>query len=258
MNPERNEKAMNKYSDVFNEKTIAAYQAENPFVKLNDVVYACLEKAIVSLAICPGERLNIAELAKALDVSATPIKTAIQRLIATGLVEERDNNAGYYVFDMDDRSLQNIFDTRRCLEGFSAQLCAQRLGLIDLEQMKRLAKEYRELWNRYADGDNSQENIVARRKVDVNFHQLIVESTGNDMLINCYQQMTLHANYALLRTFEFWEREIEMDNRRRLAEQHLTIVRAIATGIPDLARKAAEDHVQFASQRCILNRKIGR
>ena len=34
---------MSKYSDVFNERTVAAYQAENPFVKLNDVVYACLE-----------------------------------------------------------------------------------------------------------------------------------------------------------------------------------------------------------------------
>lgn len=247
---------MSKYSDVFNERTVAAYQAENPFVKLNDVVYACLEKAIVSLAICPGERLNIAELAKALDVSPTPIKTAIQRLIANGLVEERDNNTGYYAFDMDDQSLQNIFDTRCCLEGFAAQLCAQRLGLIDLERIKQLAKEFRELWNNYAEGDNSQENIVARRKADILFHQLIVENSGNDMLISCYQQLNLHTNYALLRTFEFWEREPQMDNRRILAEQHLTIVRAIATGIPDLARKAAEYHVQFASHRCILNRRI--
>lgn len=243
------------YSEVFNRHMIEQYQHENPNSRLNDAVYDCISDAINSVRLNPGNRLNITEIARALDVSVTPTKTAVQRLAHEGLIEER-NPGSYYVFDVTEKMLVDIFNMRRCQEGFAAYLCAERLALIELEKLEKLAMEYKKYWLAYADGDNSRENYQARLKADVAFHELVVTFADNALLCTYYRQAQQKANYTLHRTFGYWEQEKETAYRRQLAEQHMIIVNAIATGIPDIARKAAEDHVQFAANRCVLNRKI--
>lgn len=233
-----------------------ARTAKGPRSKLNDIVYSTIRDAIFSLKIRPGERINIAEIAKSLDVSITPVKSAVQRLIAESLIVEKPGNAGFYAFDMGEQSLLDIFSLRKCYEGYAAYLCAQRFALIDLDAMEQLAEDYHRLWTDYADGDTSPENNAARTEIDVAFHELLVKNADNALLFDYYSAFKTQLTYSLRRALEYWDRETDVSNRRHLARQHLTIVKAIGTGIPDMARKVAEEHVQFATMRCILNRKV--
>lgn len=59
---------------------------KNPFEKLSSIVFRIMEDAILSSELAPGERLNVAKIAGELEVSATPVREAIEQLCARGLV----------------------------------------------------------------------------------------------------------------------------------------------------------------------------
>ena len=96
----------NRYLQVFKNDIIRKYQNKNPFIKLNDVVYECIKEAINNVLIKPGERINVSEISKALNVSITPVRNAIQKLAEEGLIENRGVKGGYYVFDVNEKTAQ--------------------------------------------------------------------------------------------------------------------------------------------------------
>lgn len=249
-------KAMkNYYEKVFKKETIIEHQKVNPFIKLNDVVYDCIKEAIDELKIQPGEKLNINEIAKQLDVSITPVKNASLKLMEEGRIEYRTGkNAGYYVFDVNEKELTDIYDTRKCYEGFAAFLCAQRLILVNLDHLQELAEEHKRLWLDYADGDDSYDNFNARLECDMRFHEMLVRYSDNAMLYKEYMKNKKNFEYTLRRSLNYWKIDKGVYGKKIMAGQHLNIVNGIATGIPEIARKASEDHVQSCKTQCFLRR----
>ena len=55
-------------------------QKENPFAKLGEIVYQILETQILSLTLQPGSKLRINSIAEDLNISATPVREAIDML----------------------------------------------------------------------------------------------------------------------------------------------------------------------------------
>ncbi|MBQ3374676.1 MAG: GntR family transcriptional regulator [Oscillospiraceae bacterium] len=243
-----------KYTEIFDSNIVKKRQEENPFIKLNDVVYDCIKQAINSVKIYPGERLNITEIAKTLNVSITPVKNAIQLLINEGLVEYNGVNGGYYVFDVNEKELTDIYDLRKCHEGFAAFLCAQRLALVNVDKLKELALQHQKLWLKCAEGDNSHKNQIQRIEVDSAFHEMMVQFSDNEQLYREYIKKKKDYDYAMSRSLEYWKIDNGIYGRKLISEDHLIIVRNISTGIPSLAREAAEQHVQFEKTQCLLHR----
>ena len=244
----------NKYSEIFNSNIVKKKQEENPFSKLNDIVSDCIKHAINSVKIYPGDRLNITEIAKTLNVSITPVKNAIQMLINEGLVEYHGVNGGYYVFDVNEKELTDIFDLRKCHEGFAAFLCAQRLALVNVSKLNELALQHQKLWLECANGDNSHKNQILRTEIDSAFHELMVKYSDNEQLYIEYMHKKREYDYAMSRSLEYWKIDNGIYGRKLISEDHLIIVRNITTGIPSLAREAAEQHVQFEKTQCLLHR----
>lgn len=242
-----------QYSDAFEAGIVQRRQLENPFCKLNDVVYDCIKGAINGLAIQPGERLNITEIANTLDVSITPVKNAIQELVREGLVERRETG-GYYVFDITEKDLTDIYDMRICYEGFAAYLCARRLILVDIEKLRKSALEHKRLWLAYAEGDTSRENYAARMKAEEGFNELLMKFSTSEILYRNYLREKKSFEYASRRYFDYYKIDQGAFSKKLIAEQHLIITNAISLGIPDIARQAAEEHVQFEKTQCLLRR----
>ena len=241
------------YGDAFEKGIIQSRQQENPFCKLNDIVYDCIKSAINGLTIQPGDRLNITEIAKTLGVSITPVKNAMQELVREGLVERRESG-GYYVFDISEKELTDIYDMRICYEGFAAYLCARRLILVDIDKLRKAALDHKKLWLAYAEGDSSQENYLARMKAEETFNELIIKYADSSTLYRSYMEEKKSFEYALRRYFDYWKIDNGAYGKKIIAEQHLIVVNAIALGIPDIARQAAEEHVQFEKTQCLLRR----
>ena len=240
---------------IFTKEQIQAATQENPFLKMNDLVYQLLGDAILSAQLAPGEKLNATNLSKELGVSITPVRNAIKRLIDEGYVVEDEENKAYYVFNISDRRLEQIYDARRMFEGHAAYICAQRHAVINLKALKYMAEEFRDLWLRSLNGHATAESRKRRAEIDQEFHNLIIQSTENEFIIEYYQALKKEQIHALLRAVDFWDQDSNVDNKMVLAGQHISIYTAIAGGLPDMARALAEEHMDFCKYRSLLNRR---
>ena len=84
-----------------------------------------------------GSRLPEEELAAAAEVSRTPVREALRRLHAEGLVEFVPNR-GAHVASWTERDLDEIFGLRALLESHAAELAAPRISGADLGRLSAL------------------------------------------------------------------------------------------------------------------------
>ena len=102
-----------------------------------DTVYAELRRRLMSGAFLPGQRLREEHLATELSVSRTPVRSAIQLLVADGLVgvEER---RGAVVLGLTDRDINEAFQIRSLMEPFAASLAAQHATHDEIDALERI------------------------------------------------------------------------------------------------------------------------
>ena len=86
---------------------------------LNERVYQLLLRRILSGEAAPGGRLDAEELSQTLGVSRTPVKDALTRLCAEGLVEITPRR-GTRVTALTRRDIQELHDVRRMIELYAA------------------------------------------------------------------------------------------------------------------------------------------
>jgi DNA-binding GntR family transcriptional regulator len=93
---------------------------------LSEQIYRQLKQLLRSGAFAPAERLVDAALAQRLNVSRTPVREAMSRLAADGLIETRAG--GFQVVTPTDRDMNEIFEMRRLLEPPAAAQAARLAG----------------------------------------------------------------------------------------------------------------------------------
>ena len=231
----------------------------NPFDKLSRIVFPILEGAILSSELRPGARLNVAKLAGELEVSATPVREAIDQLCTRGLVRAEQKGDGkyfnYYVFDIDDSSIADLFVARKSVEGMAAAICAEKNWRVDLNELGRLAEGFQRALRDFVSGpENPHPDIGITARLDMDFHGLLVRSTRNDYLLSMYEAIGKTVEYLSIRTNQFLVSEREPDNLLLLGSQHIAIYRAVKFGFPELARRAMDKHIDFCASSCLQNR----
>ena len=88
-----------------------------------DAVYQALRHAILHGDLAPGERLRSDALANELRVSRTPVREALRKLEAEGLVAP--SGSGLIVRALSEQDLTELFYVREALEGMAARLAAE-------------------------------------------------------------------------------------------------------------------------------------
>src|SRR5215475_15995285 len=97
-------------------------------------VYEALRERILSGAYGPGYRVVIDALAEEFEVSALPVREAIRRLEAEGLVVYRAN-AGAQVAPAEPGVFEEEATVLALLEGYATALAAPRLGEAGLGRL---------------------------------------------------------------------------------------------------------------------------
>jgi DNA-binding GntR family transcriptional regulator len=194
-------------------------------------VYDRLRSDIVTGVRPSGSALVETALADHYGVSRTPIREALLQLIRDGIVE-RDGR-GLVVCKRSPEEILEIYETRILLEGFAAQLAAERRSNLDLRRLERINEEMRSI-----DG-NTEHRVRSNRA----FHEQLWAATKNRSLIDLlerihmqlirYSQTTLNypgrwdtviaEHEALLEAI----RDQRADDARELAMRHMTAARDI-------------------------------
>ena len=104
---------------------------------LHEAIFQKLRLLLVEGKIVPGSKLNERELAESLNVSRTPIREAIRRLAADGLVELIANR-GAIAVQLSLEDVINTFNVIADLEGFSGELAANNISDHTLSELEAL------------------------------------------------------------------------------------------------------------------------
>ncbi|WP_116043777.1 GntR family transcriptional regulator [Amycolatopsis palatopharyngis] len=149
-------------------------------VSLSDRVFEALEDAIVRCELKPGEVVTDRTLSARLEVSRTPVREALQRLAASGLVAPRDRGTGWEIAGFDERDLSELFELRKALEplGLRQLLGGHEPDPREIQILSRFFDDFEEPievseYSRYFRRDNE-------------FHKKMVACTENNRIIGFY------------------------------------------------------------------------
>jgi DNA-binding GntR family transcriptional regulator len=199
--------------------------------KAAEKAYEVIRDGIVAGAYPVGGRLREEELAGSIGVSRTPVREALRRLDAEGLVEFLPNR-GAHVASWSDHDLEEIFGLRAVLESYGAGLAATRVGPADLVLLRDLAAAMEEA------GHHHQLDVVA--ELNNRFHHTILRAAGNTRLVGLLSGLVQVA--LVHRTF----RRYSPEALARSFAHHRELVAAFEAGDPEWASSVMRSHVLAA------------
>jgi len=199
-----------------------------PRASLSQQIREQLLDRILRGELLPGSRLIELKIAAEFSTSQAPVREALRELEAMGVIETLPNK-GARVRTITNEELGQLYDVRAQLESYAAQLVTSqgipvKSKLKDaIRAMKKAARE---------------SDSIAFASHNSCFHRIIVESSGNSVLLELWETLNVQA-----RTMTNVTRSRR--NLMELANSHLAIIDAIASGNSATATKAARDHVLF-------------
>lgn len=201
--------------------------------KISEQVYDYLRGEILTGRFAPGERLRLDELVAQLKVSRMPIKEAVGRLAAEGLLDVQSRR-GTYVSRVNPRELEESFEVRRALEVLAGELAAGHLTRDDLARLRRLIAEM--------EAAAARRDVSGHLEKNFEFHELIVGLSGNRKLVEIYRRLraSIHIAGVHFRSTNWLDR-VGQEQR-----EHRAIVRALEGGDPGAVAGAINEHLMRA------------
>ncbi|MEM7562050.1 MAG: GntR family transcriptional regulator [Pseudomonadota bacterium] len=186
----------------------------------------------------PGARIREAEVAEWLGVSRTPVREALRRLEADGLVSFEPWR-GVVVAELDRQAVGELYAMRGILEGAAARMAARYIDDAEIDLLELLLQQ----------ADEVAEDAEKLARINRRFHQTLSAAARNRYLLQSMNQQ--ENGLALLNgtTFSVPGRAVTA------AEEHRAIVEAIRARDPEAAERAARAHIanaQHARLRLIL------
>jgi DNA-binding GntR family transcriptional regulator len=160
---------------------------------LVDKLASQLHARVLSGELPSGTRLRQEALAEEFGVSRTPVREALRKLQAGGLVELQPNR-GAVVRGLSPREIRDAYEVRAALEALAAELAAERVSHEQLERLSRVQGEFRAALERTT-AQRRGGRTVGEREVrrwgtaNDDFHQTIHEASGNDVLAETLAQL---------------------------------------------------------------------
>jgi len=193
-----------------------------------------LRELILAGSLPAGAKLGEAELATRLDVSRTPVREALSRLAAEGLVDIVPNR-GARVVRWSDEDLEQIFELRLRLEPYAVGLAVPRLTDSDLKDLDDLAQRMEGLGKPGCGRD--LDGIVHLNR---QFHRTLINRAGNPALAASLLAVT-HASVVNQNFHHYTPAALA----RSLAH-HVEIVAAARAGNADWANCVMRSHLYNA------------
>ena len=201
-----------------------------------DQVYMAIRERITNGSLPRGARVHQEDLAEELGVSRTPVREALRRLAAEGLVEMRTNR-GARVADIDQGGMRGAYDARLVVEPGAARLAAG-LGLpAPLARMRAAVAAQR----------RSLRSVERSFEANREFHLALVAASGNEYLIGLAERLWVARIGATI-----YERQVETQERMVLdVREHEQILEAIEAGDGRRAESLTRRHLADAMKRSL-------
>jgi DNA-binding GntR family transcriptional regulator len=202
---------------------------EAPSIKLEaDRAYLDLRDRIVTLRLAPGTVLREDELMREMDVGRTPLREAVKRLALENMVAVQPRR-GTFVTAVEAADIVNISEVRAELEGYAAELAAQRLDDDHRAAAEALLREVEDL---AAPGD--QDWLM---RFDERIHRFTWEAAGNPYLVETLERYFTHS-------LRVWYLVLDrLPGLGHAVHDQTHLVEALLRGDAERARSIMREHV---------------
>ncbi|MBI5966145.1 MAG: GntR family transcriptional regulator [Chloroflexi bacterium] len=201
---------------------------------LKDEIYDALHRQIIAGKYGPGDWLRQEDIATQMGVSMTPVREALDLLVASGLAE-RVPYRGVRVREMSAKDVADAYGLRLILEAIIAREAALH---ITPGQISKLEKIMDEMKKRVKLHEMPQERQLSRE-----FHTSIAEASGNDLLVKLYAVVANAFPDWLLYEALFRKPELLTGSVAQTYEEHTAIMEALVNGDADSAVQKSLEHV---------------
>ncbi len=212
-------------------------------MKAAERAYRLLREEILLGRFGPGDRVTEKEITELAEVSRTPVREAMRRLEAEGLIHFVPNQ-GAFVRRLARDEARHIFELRARLESLAVRLAADNASDQQRKTLQQLAE-------RQLSVSQTRRRGYLNRITELNtqFHETLIEAANSDLLRASLAPL---GNLPIvLQTF----RDYSSEDLERSARHHVEIASAISEGDPDWAAAVMRTHIYAARE--VFRRRAG-
>jgi len=203
---------------------------------IKEQVYQVIKESILNEQLKPGDRIQEVQIAKDLNVSRSPVRSAINELIGEGLLESIPNKS-VKVRRLSEKEILDTYEFRVMLERYAIEKVVARLNPEIDRTLAEFSRQFMECC--------TYDQLLRYVEVDTKFHTFLVEAAGNDMVFE-----TLHRISVLVTPF----RVISLKSKERFQasiDEHTGIIDAIRAKDAHLAVQRCESHLTLAKNEIV-------
>jgi len=198
------------------------------FVKASEKIHWLIEQDIKNGVLLPGDSIDEVFLARKHKLSQTPIREALIKLQAQGLIKSQPRG-GMIVAKMSLQQLLSLWELLAELEGVAAKLACQRMLATELTQLKEI--------HHSSTAIVESEDIEGWQKTNLLFHEIIYKSTRNPYLRQEVLRIRTVTGYYRKHAFG------ALGQIRTSFDQHERIIQAIESKNVEQAFAAMNHHM---------------
>ena len=222
-------------------RSSTAERGKKPRSLMREIAYERFKAELFKRNLAPGQFVSQGELCELLDVPLGPTREALKRLEAESLVRLIPQR-GIQIADIGVTLIHEAFEFRAVIE-----LAAMRRFVVEASDatLDELERSTRAVLTRMKDTPEPDARLLdAALQVDWGLHNLVVESSGNRIMMTAHQQ-----NFDKIKMIRLHGRS---PRYLPLAmEEHLAVIAAMKGRDPDRAAAALAQHLQRAEHRAL-------
>lgn len=191
-----------------------------------EALYQRLKEMAVNFGIRPGERINEVQLARDLDASRTPLREALNRLVAEQLIDFQPGK-GFFCRELDARRIHELYEMREVLETAAVRMACKRASDDAIAALRDAL---------YAHGlDYAGKTIGEVVEHDEAFHLGIARMTGNREIVR--QLVSVNERIRFIRWIDMSARVLHTKG------EHKKIMQALEARDADAAEALMRQHI---------------
>lgn len=207
-------------------------------IPIREQLYEAVKEAILRNSFVPGSLLQIDRLAEEYGVSATPVREALVRLEADGLVTLIPNK-GAQVTEITEKDIREIWEMRRLLEPYAARSSAAVIREEEIADLERLIRTLRD------DPSNTELYI----KTDIMLHELLYFQCSNSYLRETLRRV--HEVSYRIRYFAESRKTMHDAVIHEVIREHMDILDILRSRDPDRIVVAVSSHLLNGERRAL-------
>lgn len=201
---------------------------------LRDDVFEILHKRIIAGEIHPGDWLRQEDIATQLGVSMTPVREALDLLVASGLAE-RELYRGVRVIELSQSEMLEAYGLRLLLEPPAVWQAAENASITQIDELRRLLEGTFNLIR--------LEDMSHLRELSRQFHMAIISMCTSMLLERIYGMISNKFPDWMLYEAMFHHPDALAESLQREQQEHRAILESISSHDPRSASLAARKHI---------------